>query len=542
MTVESLDFSITGLIYDGLGNPPKAGTIGIRDGLIVSIFPILSSGDTSVIADRHIDADGLVISPGFIDVHTHSDVSLFIDGRGQSKVFQGVTTEVTGNCSFSAFPIVESKKQQQSDFLVGIGDDQIDLEWSDLEGYRAAVHKRGVAINIAPLVGHGTLRIASMGLEESAPTSNDLERMSKLLKEAFKQGAFGMSTGLTYVPSRYAPFEELIYLCRVIKEAGRTYTSHARDYDIFGQDFFLGPLKEAFALARETGVRVQFSHAAINNPSLWGRAQDWVDLFDSPEANNLDVAFDVYPYNASSSALTQYLPEWVQSGGVEAMKERLSDPATFNRAAEELSLGWSAHKIIWMWDRVVIARGNGLLGVENGDSIEVAAKKLDIAPENLVLELSRLGGNSVMVVLFYRTDEDMRTFARSKHSMICSDGSAIPFDQKGKLPHPRSFGASARALGYLSRELGDMSFEEVIFKMSGKVAARFGIHDRGSIEVGKAADIVIFDPLTIKDQASFLNPSQPPIGIEYVFVNGEIVVERDLQTSALPGKVLNANL
>ena len=524
MTVESLDFSITGLIYDGLGNPPKAGTIGIRDGLIVSIFPILSSGDTPVIADRHIDADGLVIAPGFIDVHTHSDVSLFIDGRGQSKVFQGVTTEVTGNCSFSAFPIVESKKQQQSDFLVGIGDDQIDLEWSDLEGYRAAVHKRGVAINIAPLVGHGTLRIASMGLEESAPTSNDLERMSKLLKEAFKQGAFGMSTGLTYVPSRYAPFEELIYLCRVIKEAGRTYTSHARDYDIFGQDFFLGPLKEAFALARETGVRVQFSHAAINNPSLWGRAQDWVDLFDSPEAKNLDVAFDVYPYNASSSALTQYLPEWVQSGGVEAMKERLSDPATFNRAAEELSLGWSAHKIIWMWDRVVIARGNGLLGVENGDSIEVAAKKLDISPENLVLELSRLGGNSVMVVLFYRTDEDMRTFARSKHSMICSDGSAIP------------------ALGYLSRELGDMSFEEVIFKMSGKVAARFGIHDRGSIEVGKAADIVIFDPLTIKDQASFLNPSQPPIGIEYVFVNGEIVVEKDLQTSALPGKVLNANL
>ena len=539
MTVESLDFSISGLIYDGLGNPPKAGTIGIHNGLIVSI---LSSGDDSINAKRHINADGLVISPGFIDVHTHSDVSLFIDGRGQSKVFQGVTTEVTGNCSFSAFPIVESKKQQQSDFLVGIGDDQIDLEWSDLEGYRAAVHRRGVAINIAPLVGHGTLRIGSMGLLENAPTPEDLELMGELLKVSFKQGAFGMSTGLTYVPSRYAPFEELVYLCRVIKEAGRTYTSHARDYDVFGKDNFLGPLKEAFALARETGVRVQFSHAAINDPALWGRAQDWVDQFDSPEAKDLDVAFDVYPYDASSSALTQYLPSWIQVGGVEAMSERLSDPDNFKRAEEELALGWSANKIKWFWDRVVIARGNGILGVENGDSIEVASKKLNITPENLVLELCRLGGNSIMVVLFYRTDEDMRTFARSKHSMICSDGSAIAFDQKGKMPHPRSFGASVRALGYLSRELGDMPFEEVIFKMSGKVAARFGIHDRGSIEVGKAADIVIFNPLTVKDQASFVKPAQPPIGIEYVFVNGELVVEKDSQTSALPGRVLSANL
>jgi len=534
--VESVDLAISGLIYDGLGNPPKAGTIGIRGGLIVS------AGDSSINSTRHIDTDGLVISPGFIDVHTHSDLSLFIDGRGESKVFQGVTTEVTGNCSFSAFPIVESNRQLQSDFLQGIGDDSVDLEWSDLDGYRAAVHQRGIAINIAPLVGHGTLRIASMGLQESAPTDGQLEQMGQLLNVSFKQGAFGMSTGLTYVPSRYAPFEELIYLCKVIKQAGRTYTSHARDYDVFGKDNFLGPLKEAFALARETGVRVQFSHAAINDPALWGRAQDWVAHFDSPEAKNLDVAFDVYPYNASSSALTQYLPSWVQAGGVEAMSGRLADSETFKRAAEELALGWSANKIKWFWDRVVIARGNGLLGVENGESIEIAAKKLNISPENLVLELTRLGGNSVMVVLFYRTDEDMRTFARSRHSMICSDGSAIPFDQKGKTPHPRSFGASARALGYLSRELGDMPLEEVIYKMSGKVAARFGIHDRGSIEVGKAADIVIFNPLTIKDQASFIKPAQPPLGVAYVFVNGELVVEKDSQTSALPGRVLNANL
>jgi len=536
MVAEPVELSLSGLIYDGLGAPPKAGTIGIRDGLIVSI------SDAPVASKRHINTDGLVIAPGFIDVHTHSDLSLLIDGRGESKVFQGVTTEVTGNCSFSAFPINQSNKQLHSDFLEGIGDDPVPLEWSDLAGYREAIQQKGVAINIAPLVGHGTLRIAGMGLKEEAPSREELERMGELLLNSFKQGAFGMSTGLTYVPSRYAPFDELIYLCQVIKEAGRIYTSHARDYDIFGKDEFLGPLKEAFALARETGVRVQFSHAAINDPALWGKAQDWVAHFDSPAAQGLDVAFDVYPYNASSSSLTQYLPGWVQAGGVEAMSERLADPDTFTRAEQELSLGWSAHKIPWFWDRVVIARGDGLLGVENGDSVEVAAKKLDTTPEALVLELCRLGGNSVMVVLFYRTDEDMRVFARSKHSMICSDGSAFPFDQKGKMPHPRSFGASTRALGYLSRELGDMPLEEVIFKMSGKAAAFFGIHDRGSIEVGKAADIVIFNPLTVKDQATFLNPAQPPVGIESVFVNGQLVVQKGVQTSARPGKVLNANL
>ena len=536
MVAQIVDISLGSLIYDGLGTPPQEGFIGIRDGLIVSM------GNSPVASKKHIDTPGLAIAPGFIDVHTHSDLSLLLDGRGESKVFQGVTTEVTGNCSFSAFPINQSEKKLHSEFLEGIGDDPVPLDWSDLEGYREVVHQKGVAINIAPLVGHGTLRIAGMGLKEGAPTPEELQRMGELLKTSFKQGAFGMSTGLTYVPSRYAPFDELIYLCQVIKKAGRIYTSHSRDHDIFGVDEFLGPLKEAFALARETGVRVQYSHAAINNPDLWGKAQDWVAHFDSPAAKNLDVAFDVYPYDASSSALTQYLPGWVQAGGVEAMSARLADPDTFARATQELSMGWSAEKIKWFWDRVVIARSNGLLGVENGDSIEVAAKKLDIAPEALVLELCRLGGNSVMVVLFYRTDEDMRVFARSKHSMICSDGSAFPFDQKGKMPHPRSFGASTRALGYLSRELGDMPLEEVIFKMSGKAAAHFGIHDRGSIEVGKAADIVIFNPLTVKDQATFLKPAQPPLGIEYVFVNGEIVVEKGLQTSARPGRVLNANL
>ena len=532
--VDLYDLSISGLVYDGLGNDPVNISIGIRDGLILHL------GTDAIKGREHIDAAGLAVAPGFIDVHTHSDISLLHDGRGESKAYQGVTTEVTGNCSFSAFPINQNNQELHADFLAGIGDDRANLAWTDLEGYREALYKNGIAINIAPLVGHGTLRIAAMGLKEGPASGSDLQRMEDLLEEAVAQGAFGLSTGLTYVPSRYASFEELVSLCKVLKSSDRIYTSHARDYDILGDDQFLGPLKEAFSLGRETGVRIQYSHAAINQPSLWGQAQAWVDYFEQSQGETLDAAFDVYPYDASSSSLTQYLPAWVQEGGVESMRNRLTDPATFSKAEAELSQGWSALKIAWLWDRVVIARADGLLGVENGDSLEVASQKLNMTPSALVLELCRLGGNAVMVVLFYRTDEDMRTFAKSGFSMICSDGSAFPFDQKGRLPHPRSFGASARALGYLSREKSDMPLQTAIYKMTGMAARHFRIHDRGSIQVGKAADLVIFDPQRVRDMATFLIPNQPPEGIVYVIVNGEIVVQNGEQTQMRAGRVLRA--
>ena len=528
------DIAISGLTYDGRGNIPEQLNIGIKDGLIAYV------GKEAIEADRKIDATGLAVAPGFIDVHTHSDVSLYLDGRGQSKVFQGVTTEVTGNCSFSPFPINPSYKEQHADFLAGVGDDRIEIPWVDVDGYRLILEKQGIAINIAPLVGHGTLRIAAMGLKEGDASESELETMQSLLEEMLIQGAFGMSTGLTYVPSRYGTFAELEALCRTLQSQDRIYTSHARDYDILGDDPFLGPLKEQMALARKTSVRIQHSHAAINSPSLWGSAKKWTDFFQKGISEGLDAAFDVYPYDASSSALTQYLPAWVQEGGVAAMAERLADKEVMARAAKELLEGWSAQKIPWLWDRFVFARTDGLLGVVPGDSIEVSAKKLNMAPELLVLELCKLGGNGVMVVLFYRTEEDMRTFANSDYSMICSDGSAFPFDQKGRLPHPRSFGASVRALGRLCRELGDMPLERAIFKMTGKAAQHFKIHDRGTIEVGKAADIVIFDPATVKDMATFIDPAQPPLGIACVIVNGEIVIEDGQQNKVLPGKVLRA--
>ena len=524
-----------GLVYDGSGAPPRETDIAVSGKRITRV------GDGSDVNARAVvEAHGQVVAPGFIDIHTHSDISLLQDGRGQSKVSQGVTTEVTGNCGFSPFPINPRHMQLHRDLLAGIGDDAMELSWTDLEGYRALAERQGIAVNIAPLVGHGALRIAAMGVDSAAATGAQLATMQSLLSKLLDQGAFGMTTGLTYVPSRYAPISELVSLCETLARRGRLYASHARDKDLDGNDHRYGPLNEALHLARATGVRVQYSHAAINTPSEWGTAGAWTTRFETAVQQGLDAAFDVYPYDASSSALTQYLPAWVQEGGVAAMRERLADEAVMARAEADLAQGWSANRIPWLWDRVVLARTDGVLGAVEGKSLQAAAAEAGKTPARLTLELCRAGGNSVMVVLFYRTEEDMRTFLCCRHALVGSDGSAIPFDQGSRQPHPRNFGASARVLARLVRELGDLDMATAIAKMTGGVAARLGLRDRGTLEAGKAADIVVFDPREVRDRGTYLAPCQKATGVSHVYVNGQAAVSHGEQTAARAGRVLRA--
>ncbi len=524
-----------GLVVDGTGAAPRHADVGILGGRIAYV-----GRAAGVVASRVIDADGMVVSPGFIDIHTHSDISLLQDGRAQSKVSQGVTTEVTGNCGFSPFPINPDHLQLHLDLLAGIGDDAMELAWTDLDGYRQVAESRGIAINIAPLVGHGALRIAAMGVDSGAASPAQMETMQALLWRMLDQGAFGLTTGLTYVPSRYAPTSELVALCETLAARGRLYASHARDRDLQGNDHRYGPLHEAMHLGRATGVKVQYSHAAINTPSEWGTAAAWIAHFENAVQHGVDAAFDVYPYDASSSALTQYLPAWVQEGGVAAMRERLSDPATMERAEADLALGWSANRIPWLWNRVVLARTDGLLGAVEGRTIQAAALEAGQTPERYTLELCRAGGNRVMVVLFYRTEDDMRTFLKCHHALVGSDGSAIAFDQGTRQPHPRNFGASVRVLGRLVRELGDMDLATAVAKMSGGVAARLRMFDRGTLTPGAAADVVVFDPQEICDRGTYLQPCQKATGVHHVLVNGDVVVAGGEQTNARPGRVLRA--
>ena len=525
-----------GLVCDGTGAAPRQVDVAVSAERIVFV------GDgRQVKSKRELDAGGQVVAPGFIDIHTHSDMSLLLDGRGQSKLSQGVTTEVTGNCGFSPFPIDPAQMQLHQDLLAGIGDDALKISWVDVEGYRQVAEHQGIAVNIAPLVGHGALRIAAMGVSSAPANAEQLTTMQSLLARMLDQGAFGMSTGLTYVPSRYAPTSELVSLCETLAARGRLYASHARDQDLDGDDHRYGPLNEALHLGRATGVKVQYSHAAINTPSEWGSAGAWTARFEAAVQQGVDAAFDVYPYDASSSALTQYLPAWVQEGGVAAMRERLAQEATMARAEAELAQGWSANRIPWLWERVVLARTDGVLGAVEGKTIAAAAAEAGKTPARYTLELCREGGNRVMVVLFYRTEEDMRCFLQCRHALVGSDGSAIPFEQGSRQPHPRNFGASARVLGRLVRDLGDLDMATAIAKMTGGVAARLGMRDRGMLAPGQAADIVVFEPREVRDRATYLVPCQKAAGVSHVLVNGAAVVTDGEQTGARPGRVLRAS-
>jgi len=525
-----------GIVIDGTGTEGRRLDVALQAGKVVFV------GDgAGLAATRTIDATGLVVAPGFIDIHTHSDMSLLQDGRGQSKVSQGVTTEVTGNCGFSPFPLEPANMQLHQDLLAGIGDDTVPMPWTDLEGYRLAAHARGIALNIAPLVGHGTLRIAAMGVDAGAASPRQMARMQELLGTMLDQGAFGLSTGLTYVPSRYAGTGELVSLCETLAARQRLYATHSRDKDLLGDDHRYGPLNEALHLGRRTGARVQYSHAAINTPSEWGTARAWTERFSAAVEQGVDAAFDVYPYDASSSALTQYLPAWVQEGGVNAMRGRLDDPTTMARAEAELALGWSANRIPWLWDRVVLARTDGMLGAVAGTTLQQGADAAGITPARYTLELCRAGGNRVMVVLFYRTEQDMRCFLACHHAVVGSDGSAIPFDQGDRQPHPRNFGASVRVLGRLVRELGDFDLATAIAKMTGRVAERLRMHGRGTLAAGQAADIVVFDAQEVCDRGTYLAPCQKAAGVPYVVVNGQLVIDKGEQTAARPGRVLRAS-
>lgn len=518
-------------VIDGTGAQPFAADVAVSGDRIVAV------GDLShVRATRVIDLEGRVLCPGFIDIHTHSDVSLLLDPAGESKVLQGVTTEVTGNCGFSAFPFSADRLDLHVDHLARIGDDPFEpaeLTWHDFNGYAAKLEENPPALNVAPLVGHGTVRVAVLGVDQRKATDEELDEMRRLVAQSLDQGAFGMSTGLTHIPSGYGDKDEVRELVRVVASRDALYSTHSRA--IAGEGF--AAVDEAIETCAAVGARLQFSHAAINEPSKWGQAGDQVALFEAAAASGLDVCFDVYPYDASSSSLTQYLPPWVQAGGTEGMRELLAEPQVRARAESELAAGWMGG-IPWFWDRVVISRSGP--GREDcvGLSIEEAAERAGVDPAAFTLDLCLEHGNSAQVVLFYRTEADMTTFLAHRLSVVGSDGSAVPLDQGGLKPHPRGFGTFPRILGRYVRDQGVLTLAQAVHKMTGAVAARLQMSDRGTVREGAIADLVVFDPATVIDGATFTEPTQRPVGITYVIVNGTVVVDDGEQTAARPGRVL----
>ena len=506
-------------VLDGSGSPAFCADIGLQGDHIVDI------GDLSATAaGMVIDGMGLTAAPGFIDMHSHSDFTLPINPRAESKVRQGVTTEVIGMCGASPAPIDpvsgESVMAEHPD---------LPWEWNTFGQYLDYLRCQGISVNVVPMVGHGMIRGTGMGLAERAPTADDMAAMKRLAAQAMDEGAWGISTGLIYPPSVYATTDEIVELSRVVAERGGFYFSHIRGEG----PTLLQAVAEAIEIGERAELPVQIAHFKAARPENWSLLPQALALLDDARVRGLDVAADRYPYIASSTGLSAQLPHWAHDGGRNILLERLQLPDSRQRILDDLAVS-SPH-----WDKIVITHAPNCPGFE-GLSVAEIARERGADPAETCLNILLEGEARVSVVHFGMNEENLRAVLRHPAVMIGSDGSArIPEGPLGEgKVHPRSYGTFPRVLGKYAREEGVLSLPEAVRKMSGLPAERLRLSDRGRLARGMKADLVLFNPDTVRDKATFTEPYQYPAGIEYVFVNGQAVVTPEGHTGALPGQVL----
>jgi dihydroorotase/N-acyl-D-amino-acid deacylase len=405
-----------------------------------------------------------------------------------------------------------------------------ELEWHDLAGFSDAVRAAGIFSNLAPLIGHGSLRVGVLGFEDRPPRDDELRTMKRLVEEAFEQGAFGFSTGLIYMPGVFARTEELIDITRAVSRYGRPYISHIRgETDMVRQS-----VEEAIRIGKEAGVPTHISHHKTAGKANWGRTQETLELIAAARAQGADVTVDVYPYTAGSTLLYAMLPRWAQDGGVARMLERLSDSAARDRIKADFEQGppdWENLQRAAGWDGIVISTCAGRPEIEGHSIAELAPGR----EADFVFDLLAEQEGKVTMIVHMMAEPDVRRVLGFEAAMIGSDGIPLP----GK-PHPRWAGTFARVLGRYSREERLFDLATAVHKMTGLAAERFGLADRGILGRGRVADVVVFDPGTVLDRATFDDPLLPPAGVREVFVAGTAVVSGGELTGARPGRVLAA--
>jgi N-acyl-D-aspartate/D-glutamate deacylase len=518
-----------GTVIDGTGAPGMTADIGVSNGRITAIAQALGGN-----AAREIDASGRVVAPGFIDVHTHSDFTLLSAPGADSKVRQGITTEVVGNCGFSPAPV----SPQTLDLLreyVGFLNPDLPWDWQRLGEFYQRVSERGCAINVAPLVGHGAVRIAVMGFDNRPPTAGELGQMQRLVREAMEDGAFGLSSGLIYTPGCYGDAAELIALAQVAREEGGIYTTHMR-----GEG---GTLEEAIAealrIGEEAGIPVQISHLKASGRENWGKMDRALRMIEEGRERGIAVTADIYPYTAGSTTMTSLFPTWTLEGGMERFLARIGDPATRRRIIDEAQggqEGWSWTNSVLAWDDIMVSSCQQQKHFE-GQTVAQIAAAMGKEPPEAVMDFLLAEQGRASIVLFMMSEDNVARGIAHPMLMIGSDSLAVATGQGGK-PHPRTYGTFPRVLGKYVRQEGLISLEDGVRKMTSMAADKLGLTDRGVLAKGKAADITIFDAATVADLATYEEPHQFPVGIDYVIVNGQIVVEHGEQHAVLPGQVL----
>jgi len=526
-----------GKIIDGSGNPWFNRDVGIKNGKIAKIGRLAHSE-----AEKIIDAKGYVVCPGFIDMHSHSDLSVFFNPKLESTIRQGITTLVVGNCGISLAPINPEMKdllmKEISSFLPIC--EELEMDWIKFDEYLSRLEEIGVSANIATLVGHGTVRIAAMGLEDRDPARKEMEEMKSLVAEAMEAGAFGLSTGLIYPPGTYSKTDEIIELCKVVAKYGGIYASHIRSE----RAGLIEAVKEALTIGEKAKIPVEISHHKAAGRSNWGKTVETLKLMEEARAGGVDVTCDQYPYNAGMTSLATLLPPWIREGGIDKMLERLRNPEERERAREEMrqsSKEWENLVADCGWENIYVSavssdKNKPLEGKSLAEIAKIRGKdEFTVLCDLLIEEKGR-----VAIILFIMDKDDIRRVMRSRLQMVGTDcWASAPYGilRVGK-PHPRFYGTYPRILGRYVREEGVLTLEEAVRKMTSLPAQRLGLMDRGLLRPGMWADIVIFDPDRVIDKATYQNPHQYPEGIEYVLVNGKIVVEKREHKGIPAGKIL----
>jgi N-acyl-D-amino-acid deacylase len=507
-----------GTLYDGSGNKPFVADIGINADTIAAI------GDLSdAIAKTEINARGLAVAPGFINMLSMAEKSLLMDGRSMSDIRQGVTLEVMGE-GWSAGPAKRKTKKP------------VDSLWTTLDGYFSYLMKKGTSTNVASFVGASTIRNYVLGYENRKPNAEELRQMKLLVRDAMQQGAMGLSTSLTYAPADYATTEEIIALAQVSREYNGMYITHMRSES----DYILKALNETFRIAKEAKIRTEIYHLKINHDRNWDKIDRVLAKIDSAQKSGLTITANMYPYAASNTALTARLPTWAQEGGAAPMRKRLKNPVTRKKVLEEMRLGIPTKNSDPKSVVILGFRLDSLNKLYRGKRLdEVAAMHGKNADETLI-DLIVTDRSPGAGVYHLQTEDNVKRIVQLPYLSFGSDGASFSdskaFDEWGT--HPRAYGTFARILGKYVREDKLVTLEEAVRRMTSLPAANLKINNRGKLQTGYVADIVLFDATEISDKATYEDPKQYAVGMKYVFVNGVLVLSNGEHTGAMPGKIV----
>ncbi|MFJ5301621.1 amidohydrolase family protein [Streptomyces sp. NPDC088350] len=510
-------------VVDGSGGPSYRADVVVDGGRIVSIVQeAAAAGCQRPRARQELDAEGLVLSPGFIDMHAHSDLALLRDPDHSAKAAQGVTLEVIGQDGLSYAPVDDRTLAEVRRTITGwngYGDD-IDFDWRSVGEYLDRLD-RGIAVNAAYLIPQGTVRMLAVGWEDREATPQELDRMRQLVAEGMEQGAVGMSSGLTYTPGMYAKDAELTELCRVVASYDGYYCPHHRSYGAGALEAY----EEMVELAREAGCSLHLAHATMNFGVNKGRAPELLTLLDEALATGADISLDTYPYTPGCTTLVAMLPSWASEGGPEEILKRLADDETADRIRHHLEVIGSdgCHGVPMEWDTIEIS------GVTDPALAEYAGRRLDSWTTARHLLLADRLAPSILQHVGH--EENVRQIMRHRVHTGGSDGIL-----QGAKPHPRAYGTFPRYLGHYVRELGLLSLEECVAHLTSRPAARLRLPDRGLVKEGYRADLVLFDPETVAAGSTFEQPRTLPTGIPHVLIDGRFVIEDGRRTNELAGR------